>query len=60
MGIVEFLPADPTDHRAVPFDQGRERSLADVVPASQEPAEKLAIAQIPGDPGVEQVFQWPD
>ena len=57
VGIVEGLHADPEDHRAVPLDQGRERGFADAVPASEEPVDQLAVAQVPDGPGVEQVFQ---
>ena len=44
----------------MPLDQRRERRLADAVGIAEEAIEELAVAQVPGDPGVEQAVERPE
>ncbi len=41
--VVEHIVADAEDHRAVPFDQGRERDLGDPAAPGDVPLQQLGV-----------------
>jgi hypothetical protein len=46
--VAQHVPANAQDHRPVPIEQGRKRSLGNFTGAYQEPVQKLAIGQSAG------------
>ena len=57
--VGELGAADPQDHRAVTFDQGREGELGDLAGAGRKSLQKLAVGQLADRPDVEERVELP-